>query len=75
MTASGRTEPALSAALEELHGSLVLLGGSPRGERTEVAAFTSLRVFLSGIESVFPRSEFPDHDWVTPAGRIVADWR
>ena len=37
----------LAAALEELHGTLVFLGGLPALERTQVPAFPGLWVLLA----------------------------
>ena len=48
--------------LEELHGTLVLLGGSQRLERAEVAAFAGGRILLARVEAVFARFELADHD-------------
>src|SRR5688572_280228 len=47
--------------LEELHGLLVLLGGGPGLERSEVASLPGLRVELAGVEPVLAALEFADH--------------
>ena len=51
--ASATNEKASAASLEELHGALVPFSGAPRRERAEVASPAGLRIFLSGVESIF----------------------
>src|SRR5712664_2360777 len=46
-----------AAALEILHGALVLLGGRARGEGAEVAAAAVFRILLAGIKPVFAAFE------------------
>jgi hypothetical protein len=50
-----------SMPLEILHGALVLFGGGPRLEGSEIAALAGFRIHLSGIEPVFTRLQFSDH--------------
>ena len=57
-TAAVRASP---AALEELHGALVLLGRRTRPEGAEVAPPSGLRVGLARIEPVLARLELADH--------------
>ena len=52
----------LPAALEELDGPLMLLGGRAGREGAEIPALPRLWILLSGIETVFPRREFANHD-------------
>ena len=46
---------------EELHFAFVLFGRRARSERSQVAAFTGLRVHSAGVEPVFTGFESSDH--------------
>jgi hypothetical protein len=50
-----------TAVLEELHRPLVLLGGSARLERAEVATSTRFRILLPRIESIFAGLQLANH--------------
>src|SRR5690348_14560126 len=51
----------LTAALEELHRALVLLGGGAGAERAQVPPFARFGVLLAGVESVATVFELPNH--------------
>ncbi len=51
----------LAAALEELDGTLVLLGAGARREGAEILAALRARIDLARIESVFTAWKFSDH--------------
>ena len=58
----GFTErPPLPAALKELNRPLMLLGGRPAAERTQVAPFAGPGILLLRIEPELTRSELTDH--------------
>src|ERR1700680_3084468 len=69
---------AILLPLEILHRALVLFRRGARFEGAEVAALAGLRTDLSGIEPVFARLQFADHDTPPPsrrASRINRDCR
>ena len=49
------------STLEELHGSLVLLGGGPACERAQVTSPPGPRVHFPGIQTVLAGLELADH--------------
>jgi hypothetical protein len=48
-------------SLEVLNFALVLLGGCPRLECTQIAALAGFRIDLSRVQAVATRGKFPDH--------------
>ena len=52
---------ACSMPLEILHGALVLLGGSARGESAEIAPPAGLRILLARVQPVLSGRELADH--------------
>jgi hypothetical protein len=50
-----------AAALEELDGPFVLLGGAARSERAEILTTLGARIDLAGIEPVFAAWKLSDH--------------
>jgi hypothetical protein len=53
----------LAAALEELDGPLVLLGGAASRERAEILTTLGSRIDLAGIEPVLAAWKLSDHGW------------
>src|SRR5437867_1001798 len=51
----------LAAALEKLHGALMVLGLFTRFERAEVALLTRLGIDLTRIQSILASAELADH--------------
>ena len=51
----------LSAAFEELHGSLVLLGRGSRTKRSEIAPAAGLWILLARVQPVSAILEFSNH--------------
>jgi len=48
-------------ALEVLHGALMLLGGLPRAESTEIFPAPGFWIFLARIQTVLPGLQFSNH--------------
>jgi hypothetical protein len=53
--------PALTAALEELYGTLVLLCSGARSEGAEILTMLRGRIDLAGIQAIFAAWKFSDH--------------
>lgn len=64
-----RSESHSPAALEELHGPLVLPGGGEGRERSKIPPLACSRVFLARVQTVFTAGEFPDHAEILGSGR------
>src|SRR4029079_4626708 len=56
-----RPRPASPAALEELHGALVLLRRGASVEGSQIASLSGLGVLLLRVQPIFPRGESADH--------------
>ena len=63
--------PALSVALEELNGALVLFRGGARGEGAEIATLPRFWVLLPRIETVTAGFEFADHGAAPIKGTVA----
>ena len=50
-----------SSALEILNGSLMRLGSAPGCECSKIAAFASLRILLTRVQTILPIFHFADH--------------